>query len=64
MKLITLILVTCVISQTVFSQDIQLPASSSKKEMKTILGNDAETHKIPIGYFFEISAGRTQFGQF
>jgi hypothetical protein len=62
MKTITLLLLSCVICQTAFSQDNQLPKSSSSSEINTILGNNNKSTKIPIGYFIEINAGGTKFG--
>lgn len=63
MKKVISVLIFWAVCQTGFSQDNQPPSANSQSEIKTILGNNGKSPKIPLGYFIEVNGGYTQFGQ-
>jgi hypothetical protein len=62
MKKIIFILICWVVFQSVSAQENQQSKANTQDELKTILGTNSGTQKIPIGYFIEIGGGYTQFG--
>lgn len=63
MKKIMIVLICWVCGLAVFAQDVQPTKSSAEtNEIKTLFGNGKGAKKIPLGYFFELNGGYSQFG--
>ncbi|MFZ4523387.1 MAG: hypothetical protein ACOYNC_16905 [Bacteroidales bacterium] len=63
MKNVTIMIAFLFSTVALFAQDSPSKKESSGDfEMKTIFGNEHGHLKIPIGYFVELNAGYTQFG--
>jgi hypothetical protein len=63
MKKITVMMICWAFSLAVVAQDtVSSHLSKSSSEFHTLFGNGKGGCKIPLGYFFELNAGYTQFG--